>query len=91
MVAEPGQARVYWGPGSDNRKRTPRLQRGSPCRVAAGRARPGANWIARSYEEAREGLTIAASLKMDVPVVESRDSLLYRVLFRKPPRFCGRL
>lgn len=34
-----------------------RLRRGSPWRVALGRAHPGAYGIARSYEEAREGLT----------------------------------
>jgi sugar diacid utilization regulator len=59
-----------------------RLRRGSPWQVAVGRAHPGAYGIARSYEEAREGLTIAARMKLDVPVVESRDILLYRVLFR---------
>ena len=29
-----------------------------------------------------KGMTIAARMKLDVPVVESRDILLYRVLFR---------
>ena len=37
-----------------------RLRRGSPWRVAVGRAHPGAYGIARSYEEAREGLTMAS-------------------------------
>jgi len=62
-----------------------RLRRGSPWRVAVGRAHPGAYGIARSYEEAREGLTTAARMQLDSPVVESRDILLYRVLFRDQP------
>jgi sugar diacid utilization regulator len=62
-----------------------RLRRGSPWRVAVGRAHPGAYGIARSYEEAREGLTTATRMQLDSPVVESRDILLYRVLFRDQP------
>jgi sugar diacid utilization regulator len=62
-----------------------RLRRGSPWRVAVGRPHPGAYGIARSYEEAREGLTIAARMSLDTPVIESRDILLYRVLFRDQP------
>jgi sugar diacid utilization regulator len=62
-----------------------RLRRGSPWRVAVGRAHPGAYGIARSYEEAREGLATAMRMKLDSPVVESRDILLYRVLFRDQP------
>lgn len=62
-----------------------RLRRGAPWRVAVGRAHSGAYGIARSYEEAREGLSIATQMKLENPVVESRDILLYRVLFRDQP------
>jgi sugar diacid utilization regulator len=62
-----------------------RLRRGSPWCVAVGRAHPGAYGIARSYEEAREGLTTAARLRLDTPIVEARDLLIYRVLFRDQP------
>lgn len=62
-----------------------RLRRGAPWRVAVGRPHPGAYGIARSYEEAREGLSIATHMKLENPVVESRDILLYRVLFRDQP------
>jgi sugar diacid utilization regulator len=62
-----------------------RLRRGSPWRVAVGRAHPGAYGIARSYEEAREGLTMAARMRLDRPVVETRDLLTYRVLARDQP------
>ncbi len=62
-----------------------RLRRGSPWRVAVGRAHRGAYGIARSYEEAREGLTTATRMQLDSPVVESWDILLYRVLFRDQP------
>jgi sugar diacid utilization regulator len=53
-----------------------RLRRGSPWRVAVGRAHPGAYGIARSYEEAREGLTIATRMFLDTPIVETRDLLI---------------
>ena len=62
-----------------------RLRRGSPWRVAVGRAHPGAYGIARSYEEAREGLTMAARMHLDRPIVETRDLLTYRVLARDQP------
>ncbi len=62
-----------------------RLRRGSPWRVAIGRAHPGAYGIARSYEEAREGLTMAARMHLDSPIVETRDLLTYRVLARDQP------
>ncbi len=62
-----------------------RLRRGSPWRVAIGRAHPGAYGIARSYEEAREGLTMADRMHLDSPVVETRDLLTYRVLARDQP------
>jgi sugar diacid utilization regulator len=62
-----------------------RLRRGAPWRVAVGRAHPGAYGIARSYEEAREGLTMAARMHLDRPIVETRDLLTYRVLARDQP------
>jgi DNA-binding PucR family transcriptional regulator len=62
-----------------------RLRRGSPWRVAVGRAHPGAYGIARSYEEAREGLTMATRMHLDRPIVETRDLLTYRVLSRDQP------
>lgn len=62
-----------------------RLRRGSPWRVAVGRPHPGAYGIARSYEEARDGLTTAVRMQLDNPVVEGEDLLIYRVLFRDQP------
>lgn len=62
-----------------------RLKRGRPWRVAVGRAHPGAYGIARSYEEAREGLTMATRMQLDRPIVETRDLLTYRVLARDQP------
>lgn len=62
-----------------------RLSRGRPWRVAVGRAHPGAYGIARSYEEAREGLTMATRMQMDRPIVETRDLLTYRMLARDQP------
>jgi sugar diacid utilization regulator len=62
-----------------------RLPRGRPWRVAVGRAHPGLYGIARSYEEAREALTIAARLRVDNPVVNAHDLLVYRVVLRDHP------
>ena len=62
-----------------------RLRRGSPWRVAVGRAHPGAYGIARSYEEAREGLTMATRMDLGGPIIEMRDVLTYRVLARDQP------
>ena len=62
-----------------------RLRRGGPWRVAVGRPHPGAYGIARSYEEAREGLTMATRMQLDRPIVETRDLLTYRVLSRDQP------
>jgi sugar diacid utilization regulator len=62
-----------------------RLRRGRPWRVAVGRAHPGIYGIARSYEEAREGLTMAMRMQLDSPIVQSRDLLTYRVLARDQP------
>jgi sugar diacid utilization regulator len=62
-----------------------RLPRGRPWRVAVGRAYPGLYGIARSYEEAREALTMAWRLHVHNPVVTAQDLLVYRVLLRDQP------
>ena len=62
-----------------------RLPRGRPWRVAVGRAHPGLYGIARSYEEAREALTMAGRLHADNPVINAHDLLIYRVLLRDQP------
>ena len=62
-----------------------RLPRGRPWRVAVGRAHPGLYGIARSYEEAREALTMAGRLHVDSPVVNAHDLLVYRVVLRDQP------
>jgi sugar diacid utilization regulator len=62
-----------------------RLRHGRPWRVAVGRAHPGVYGIARSYEEAREAVTLAQRLKVDKPVVSAHDLLVYRVLLRDQP------
>jgi sugar diacid utilization regulator len=62
-----------------------RLSRGRPWRVAVGRPHPGLYGIARSYEEAREALTMAGRLHTDTPVINAHDLLVYRVLLRDQP------
>jgi sugar diacid utilization regulator len=62
-----------------------RLRHGRPWRVAVGRPHPGLYGIARSYEEAREALTMAGRLHVDSPVVNAHDLLVYRVLLRDQP------
>ncbi|MET8152500.1 PucR family transcriptional regulator [Actinoplanes sp. NPDC049668] len=62
-----------------------RLPRGRPWRVSVGRPYPGLYGIARSYEEAREALTMAGRLHADSPVVNAQDLLIYRVLLRDQP------
>ncbi|HZB18536.1 MAG TPA: helix-turn-helix domain-containing protein [Blastococcus sp.] len=62
-----------------------RLRRGRPWQVAVGRAHPGLYGIARSYEEAREAITMAGRLRLDTPVVHARDLLIFRVLLRDQP------
>jgi sugar diacid utilization regulator len=59
-----------------------RLGKRSAWRVAAGRAHLGAYGIARSYEEAREALTLAERLRLDTDAVHGRDLLVYRVIGR---------
>ncbi|WP_327640781.1 helix-turn-helix domain-containing protein [Kribbella sp. NBC_00482] len=55
---------------------------GREWRVSTGRPYPGAYGIARSYEEAREALTLADRLRLEGAVVDARDMLVYRVLVR---------
>jgi sugar diacid utilization regulator len=62
-----------------------RLQLGGPWRVTLGRPYPGAYGIARSYEEAREALTMARRLDLDNRVTHAEDLLIYRVLVRDQP------
>jgi sugar diacid utilization regulator len=62
-----------------------RLRHGRPWRVAVGRPHLGLYGIARSYEEAREALTMAGRLHVDRPVVNAYDLLVYRVLLRDQP------
>jgi sugar diacid utilization regulator len=62
-----------------------RLGRGRPWQVVVGRPHLGAYGIARSYEEAREGLTMAKRLHLDSPVINAKDLLTYRVLMRDQP------
>jgi sugar diacid utilization regulator len=62
-----------------------RLRTGGPWRVSVGRAHPGVYGIARSYEEAREALVMATRMRVDRPVVDTRDLLTYRVLARDQP------
>ena len=59
-----------------------RVRSGHPWRLAAGRPYVGAYGIARSYEEAREALSLAQLLNIDAGVVQPRDLLVYRVLGR---------
>lgn len=59
-----------------------RLTSGQPWHCSAGRPYVGAYGIARSYEEAREALTLAERLGMDAGTLQPRDLLVYRVLAR---------
>jgi sugar diacid utilization regulator len=59
-----------------------RLGKRSQWRVAAGRPHLGAYGIARSYEEAREALTLAERLHLDTGALHGRDLLVYRVIGR---------
>jgi sugar diacid utilization regulator len=60
-------------------------RRGAPWRVTVGRAYPGSYGIARSYEEAREALTMSVRLQLETPVTRAEDLLIYRVLLRDQP------
>jgi hypothetical protein len=58
------------------------LHRLAGLQVGVGHPRAGPGGVARSYEEAREALDLAARLGLDDPVVESAGLLVYRVLLR---------
>ncbi|GAA5115248.1 PucR family transcriptional regulator [Pseudonocardia adelaidensis] len=58
---------------------------GRPWRVTVGRPYLGSYGIARSYEEAREGLTMAVRLRLDSPLIQAEQLLIYRVLLRDQP------
>jgi sugar diacid utilization regulator len=62
-----------------------RAARGGPWRVAVGRPHPGSYGIARSYEEAREGLLMAVRQGLDDPLIPAEQLLIYRVLLRDQP------
>jgi sugar diacid utilization regulator len=62
-----------------------RSPRARPWRVTAGRPYPGSYGIARSYEEAREGLAMAVRLHLDTPLIQAEQLLVYRVLLRDQP------
>jgi sugar diacid utilization regulator len=59
--------------------------RSGPWRVAVGRPYAGSYGIPRSYEEAREGLTMAVRLRLDSPLIQAEQLLVYRVLLRDQP------
>jgi hypothetical protein len=79
-AADPGD-----GLGRLMHRELSRLPRGRPWRVAVGRAHLGLYGIARSYEEAREALTMASRLHVDAPIGNAHDLLIYRVLLRDQP------
>jgi sugar diacid utilization regulator len=62
-----------------------RSPRGRPWRVTVGRPYVGSYGIPRSYEEAREGLTMGVRLHLDAPVIHAEELLIYRVLLRDQP------
>src|SRR3954470_8754621 len=94
LVATKDGKVVVLVPGTVGRSRRPidvtkliqsklaRLTSGNPWRLAAGRAYVGAYGIARSYEEAREALTLGERLGVDAGIMQPRDLLVYRVLAR---------
>lgn len=51
-------------------------------RAAVGRPHPGPYGVARSFQEAREALSLATRLHPDLDLVPTRDLLIYRVLGR---------
>ena len=59
----------------------PRAGRGG----SVGRPYPGSYGIARSYEEAREGLTMAVQLGLDSVLIQTEQLLVYRVVLRDQP------
>ena len=62
-----------------------RLSHGQRWRVTVGRPYSGVYGIPRSYEEAREALTMAVRLGLDTRVIHAEQLLIYRVLLRDQP------
>lgn len=62
-----------------------RTPRGGPWRITVGRPYAGSYGIARSYEEAREALTMAVRMHLETPVIHAEELLIYRVLLRDQP------
>lgn len=54
----------------------------SSWRVGVGRTFPGPAGIRRSYDEAREAITLADRLQLTEPVTNTTDMLVYQVLLR---------
>jgi len=63
---------------ADMRRADPRRR----WRFAVGRPHSGAYGVARSYQQAREAMTLAERLHPDDDMVPTRDLLIYRVLGR---------
>jgi len=59
-----------------------RSTRRKQWRVAVGRPYPGIHGVARSYEQAREAMTLVQRLHPNDDMVPTRDLLIYRVLGR---------
>lgn len=59
-----------------------RASRRRTWRVSVGRPYPGAHGVARSYQQAREAITLAERLHPQADMVPTRDLLIYRVLGR---------
>jgi sugar diacid utilization regulator len=91
VVVAPADADVPAPPAGPNRlgdfmlAELNRSRRGRPWRITVGRPYPGSYGIPRSYEEAREGLTMAVRLHLDTPVIHAEQLLIYRVLLRDQP------
>lgn len=56
-----------------------------PWQIGLGRSGTGAEGVATSYREALDALDLAGRLRLDTPVVEARDLLVYQVLLRDRP------
>ena len=70
------------GPARQLHHAMSRLDPRRSWRFAVGRPYPGAYGVARSYQQAREAMTLAARLHPDEDMVPTRDLLIYRVLGR---------
>jgi DNA-binding PucR family transcriptional regulator len=52
------------------------------ARLAIGRAHPGPSGVARSLAEARDAMSLAATLRLSADTVRAEDLLVYQVLLR---------